>query len=320
MLRHLRDRKHKNNKFFYYLNAYASLVLPAFGFRRRIDRLKQRFPVPDAEMQRRLDYYCKLQTPAKLTTSVSVNEFMAEKKTVYFFDLFHHLRYFPRTTRFRYVFGDVTEVPEEPAIVKSRPIGGDNANSVLMRLEQIRHFFFVKDDLAFRDKKPMLVWRGRLHLQVPKEKRLPFLQRFHDRPGFDVGHVNKGDTYPALRRPMMSVAEQLQYKYILSLEGVDVATNLKWIMSSNSLCFSEKLRFETWFMEGQLIPGVHYVEVADDFSDVEEKIAYYERHPEAAETIIANANAYIRQFLDRDREDLLGHWVMMRYLDRCTPI
>lgn len=34
----------------------------------------------------------------------------------------------------------------------------------------------------------------------------------------------------------MSVEDQKRYRYIVSLEGYDVATNLKWIMNSNSLC------------------------------------------------------------------------------------
>ncbi|TOQ08578.1 glycosyl transferase family 90, partial [Vibrio parahaemolyticus] len=73
---------------------------------------------------------------------------------------------------------------------------------------------------------------------------------------------------------------------ILSLEGMDVATNLKWIMSSNSLCFTPKLRYETWFMEGKLKAGVHFVQVKDDFSDLDEKMDYYLEHPDKAEEII----------------------------------
>lgn len=314
MLRQLKDLKYKRNKVFYYLNAYASLVLPRTGFCNRIDRLLEIHTERDPDLQQRIDYYCKLKSTTALSSSVSLKEFMIKRKTAYFFDLFHHLRYFPDSIRFSYVFGDVTRVPTEPSIVKSRPIEGDNVNSVLMRLDQVRHFFFVKDNLQFREKIPNLVWRGRLHLKTKKEKRLSFLQKFHGKPNFDVGHVNKGDTYPELRRQMMSISEQLQYKYILSLEGNDVATNLKWIMSSNSLCFSEKPRFETWYMEGRLVPGVHYVEISDDFNDIEEKIAYYERNVEEAETIISNANAYVKQFMDVDREDLLGHLVLSRYL------
>ena len=114
-------------------------------------------------------------------------------------------------------------------------------------------------------------------------------------------------------------ANQTEFKYILSLEGVDVATNLKWIMSSNSLCFSQRPRFETWFMEGRLIPNVHYVEIAEDFSDINDKIAFYERHPEEALRIIANANAYITQFMNADDEALLAHLVVARYFKFCSP-
>jgi spore maturation protein CgeB len=62
---------------------------------------------------------------------------------------------------------------------------------------------------------------------------------------------------------------------------------------------------------------VHYVEIADDFSDFEEKIDYYEHHPEEAEQIIANANAYTRQFLNSEREALLSYLVIQRYLNLC---
>ena len=73
-------------------------------------------------------------------------------------------------------------------------------------------------------------------------------------------------------------------------------------------------------MEGLLQPGVHFVEIADDFSDVEEKIDYYEKHPDEAEQIIANANAYTLQFLEPATEDLLSLLVIQRYLALCRPV
>ena len=72
-------------------------------------------------------------------------------------------------------------------------------------------------------------------------------------------------------------------------------------------------------MEGRLIPNVHYVEIAEDFSDIDDKIAFYERHPEEALRIIANANAYITQFMNADDEALLAHLVVARYLEFCSP-
>lgn len=84
----------------------------------------------------------------------------------------------------------------------------------------------------------------------------------------------------------MSITDQLKYKFVISLEGNDVATNLKWIMLSNSVCFMRKPRVESWFMEGSLIPNHHYVLLDDEFSDLEDKIDYYSKHTDKALAII----------------------------------
>ncbi len=316
---HIIKRRHKNDRIGYYLKSYGGLLLPDAVFRRKTEKLLARYPELPEALIVRLHYYCKLETPCELKGPVSLKKFRYHKKTAYFFDLYPHVRAFPKDAHFHAIFGDVVVVPEQPSFVKSRPIYGDNHNSVLMKLDAVRHFTFVDDSQPFRTKRADLVWRGRLHLDVAKERRLDFLQQFAAKRHFDIGHINGGDVYPKYRKPRMSIDEQLQFKYILSLEGVDVATNLKWIMSSNSLCFSQSLKYETWYMEGRLQPGVHFVEIADDFSDVEEKIDYYERHPEEAEQIIANAKEYTRQFLDPDVEDLLAHHVIKRYLEYCRP-
>lgn len=319
MVMHVFKRRHKNDRIGYYLKSYGGLLLPDSVFRDKANKLLSRYPDLPNVWKSRLDYYCKLDTRCELTDAMSLADFRSHKKSAYFFDLYPHLRAFPKDSRFLAMFGDVVIVPDQPSFVKSRPIHGDNRNSVLMKLDAVRHFMFVNDPQPFRAKRAGLTWRGRLHLDVAKERRLDFLQQFSSQQRFDIGHINGGDVYPEYRKPRMSIDEQLQFKYILSLEGVDVATNLKWIMSSNSLCFSQSLKYETWYMEGRLQPGVHFVEIADDFSDVDEKIDYYERHPEEAEQIIANANAYTRQFLDRDAEDLLAHCVIKRYLECCRP-
>ena len=72
-------------------------------------------------------------------------------------------------------------------------------------------------------------------------------------------------------------------------------------------------RYETWFMEGRLQAGIHYVPLAPDFDDLEDKILYYERHPDEAHAIIRNANAYVSPFLDARREQLLSILVIYKY-------
>ena len=111
----------------------------------------------------------------------------------------------------------------------------------------------------------------------------------------------------------MSIYDQLAYKFIFCIEGVDTATSIKWVMSSNSLCVMPKPKYETWFMEGKLQANVHYIEVNEDFSDAEEKIQYYMKHEDEALKIINNANNYINQFQNLKREKLISLLVMDKY-------
>ena len=65
--------------------------------------------------------------------------------------------------------------------------------------------------------------------------------------------------------------------------------------------------------EGTLRPGYHYVEVKEDFSDLEEKLRYYIAHPDEAEEIIRHAHEYVDQFRDKERERIISLVVMDKY-------
>ena len=118
----------------------------------------------------------------------------------------------------------------------------------------------------------------------------------------------------------MSLKEHLNYKFILAIEGNDVASNLKWVMSSNSLAFMVKPTYETWFMEGLLIPNHHYVLLEDDYSDLEKKIRYYTEHREEAKAIITNAHEYIEQFKEQKREDVISLKVLEKYFKHSSQL
>ena len=232
-----------------------------------------------------------------------------EASDVYYFDAVEYLVYFDCDKMANTLFGDVNYSPDFPSIVKSRPVG-DSRNSVLLKLNKVRHFNFVNDRRDFSSKKDQLIGRG--FLSEGKTLRVSFLERHFGNPLCDVGHVNdfRGNQW---RVGYASVYEQLAYKFILCWEGNDVASNLKYVMSSSSLAVATKPKFETWFMEGQLVGGVHYVEIKDDFSDLDEKIIYYSTHIDEAEKIIENANSFTRQFQDRRREDLISLLVLDKY-------
>ena len=98
-----------------------------------------------------------------------------------------------------------------------------------------------------------------------------------------------------------------------------MATNLKWILNSNSLCIMPRPRFETWFLEGRLRAGVHYAELADDFSNLQQLFDHYEQHPEEALAIIRQANAYTRQFKNTQAEVMLSQHVCQAYFAATQP-
>jgi hypothetical protein len=308
-------RRHKPSRVRYYLGELPNLILPRSYFARRLDRIGRRIGVDDPDVADRIDYYNRIGKPFGLPEGPTIAEFRRERRSTYHLDLAKHLRIFDSNLRVRYVFGDVIDVPPVPSFVKSRPIQGDNQNAVLMPLDHARHFVFVRDRIPFEAKQDGLSWRGVIHRHNPRERRREFLEKFQGHPSFDVGHVGDDPEIAHLRRPFLSIDQQLQRKFVLSLEGNDVATNMKWIMSSQSACVACRPRYETWFMEGLLKPGIHYIEVADDFSNLETQLHHYATHPEETRRIIAAANEWVARFTDPDRESLIAHQVARRFFE-----
>lgn len=264
------------------------------------------------DLQARVNYYCQLNEPFIVSSrAVRNDKFVRTKSFAYFADLKRITRHFPDYYRFDYLFGDVVDIPSVPTFVKSRPICNGNENSVLLKLNAIRHYQFVEDTKPFGDKLPLAVWRGMVYHQHRRE----FVDRYYESKFANIGHNDDSLVHESAYKGFMSIQEQLNHRYIVSVEGKDVATNLKWAMASNSLVMMRKPKFETWFMEGQLIAGVHYVELKEDFSDLEEKVQFYNEHPQQAEIIVRNAQAYVKQFLDEKQELIVSLLVAQKYFN-----
>ena len=207
-------------------------------------------------------------------------------------------------------FGDWTTICETPSIVKTRPLSGDNINNVILNLDKVRHFVFLKDKRTFASKWDKAVFRGAAY--QPHRRR--FMEKFFGHPLVDCGNTaEKSDLPKEWSAPLITLYDHLKYKFVISLEGTDVASNLKWVMSSNSVAVMPRPKYESWFMEGRLQPGVHYIEIKDDYSDLEDKIQYYSTHVEEAEAIIRNAHAFVEQFRDKEREELISILVLEKY-------
>jgi len=311
--------KHKNNKFTYYLANYARQLIPGIFYRLRLNKQLAKINNYDAvSINNRVNYYNRLELTKALPDETGTNSGLKIKKhyKTYCFDTYLYTRYFNPNLKINFLFGDITNVPEHPSILKSRPISEDNANSVILKLDKVRHFTFTKDKTNFVDKKDMLVGRSKIN----QSHRARFVEMYFDHPLCDIGNVTKKGMYTQWQAPRLTISEQLKFKFILCLEGNDVASNLKWVMSSNSIAVMPKPKYETWFMEATLIPNFHYILIKDDYSDLEERLNYYLEHTEEALQIISNAHQYINTFKNKKQEDLISLLVLQKYFQKTGQI
>lgn len=312
-------KRYKPNKQWFYLRSFAGLLVPRIFFTSRLTgRLESLEKREDkAYILDRVNYYNKLSASFRLPESAGKLKELNRKsaRTMYFLDSARIVRWFDGDFRWCTAFGDVNYVAPVPSVAKSRPLCPDNANNVLLKLNRYRHYNFLNDPVCPQDKLPSAVFRADIG-DPEKQNRVEFMQRYFGSAVCNCGSIRNMPGLPAeWLTPKMPVGEMLKYRFILAIEGNDVATNLKWVMSSNSVAVMPSPTCETWFMEGRLLPDVHYVEIRPDFSDLEEKVDYYNRHPEKVAAIVAQANRYCRQFLDAEREDLIALGVMKKYFE-----
>lgn len=140
----------------YYLKSFVRNAIPRRYLAQQLEHLCMSLNEKELSfIKERVDYYNQLNAPFTLNQdAVREEDFhLKNNPSFYYFDLKEYTRYFPKQFRFNYLFGDITHVPENPTIVKSRPIHGNNQNAIVMKLDKLRHFHFVDDALAFEDKK-----------------------------------------------------------------------------------------------------------------------------------------------------------------------
>lgn len=303
---------HKNIKLLYYLKGVYLEVLTNTNMQFSIAKELAALTTKELEtVKTRLKYYCNIDQEFSLTDcTIPIHQLKRPKRTTtYYFDLIEYTRYFNTNLKLKYLFGDIVEIPELPTLVKSRPILGPNENSILFKFNKIRHFTFTDDRKGWATKKDALIGRA----NVKQEHRRAFYRKYFEHPLCDLGQINKNTTHDQWYKPKITIKDHLKYKFILCLEGNDVASNLKWVMSSNSLAVMPKPKFETWFMEGHLKPNEHYVAIKDDYSDLEERLEYYLSKPQAAIELTQHANAYVRSFRNAKIENVLCYLVLEKY-------
>ena len=212
-----------------------------------------------------------------------------------------------------------------PYFTKTRRI--DNKNGILLNFNYNRHWGDIPNvkhqDINFKDKINKLVWRGTTTGEGNdsfsfENNRLLCVKKYFNHDKCNIGFSQKVQNVSIDNKYLknnMSIKEQLKYKYILSIEGNDVASGLKWQLYSNSVVFMRKPKIVSWAMEDKLEPYIHYIPIKDDFSDLIEQIEYADKNYDKCLNIIKNANKFIEQFLDQKKEELIHFLVIKKYFN-----
>ncbi len=322
-MQNLKSSNAKRRKLLYYLY-HTPLVyfFPSIISRLRLKNILNN-SFQEEYIQSRVGYYFKktsnfrVSNEGKNLSELFWNQFFKNKQNSHFIDFYNLLQFFNKKYKVDFIYSTKDYIdssvakkhPPYPTFVKSRPVGFNNQNSILLKLNQVKLFHFIKDPKKFENKKNQAVWRGDIRNNSQREY---FVKNFYRTPLFDIGQTSpKQDV--AWMKSFMSIKDQLDFKFIFCLEGKCISTNLYWAMSSNSVCIMPKPKYESWFMEGRLEDGVHYIEVKDDFSDAQEKIEFYNNNNDKCLEIIQNAQKFVKQFKNAKQERLIQLLILKQY-------
>jgi len=227
------------------------------------------------------------------------------------------------------ILGDVSDAGEKFLFSKSRLEDPNGTYTLIKCLEEVRHWESINSTdlltsigmgrgsnteiLRYSDKKSAAVFigatsGGSFGWDLRSGNRFCLVEKYgaSNNPkinvGFSVFGQDAEDFYYRYRKPALSISQQRQYKYIISVEGNDKDSGLQWKLKSNSVVFMPRPKISSWLMETTLIPNYHYIELRDDFEDLEEKINWCDNNYKKCIEIMTNAHNYMSQFEDLQRE------------------
>jgi hypothetical protein len=165
-----------------------------------------------------------------------------------------------------------------------------------------RHYFYCSLYHDFRSfhrgiplnkKIPKIVYAGRLHNSsrfnfLRKREKTGIIEGITQREYFYSDAVSK-ENVVCEKGKWIESKEMVEYKYILDMDGNACTWDATaWKLNSGSVLFKVESGWRQWFYDS-FHPWIHYVPIADDFSDLQEKYHWCETHPVECETMVSNA-------------------------------
>ena len=97
----------------------------------------------------------------------------------------------------------------------------------------------------------------------------------------------------------LNYEQQSKYKYIIHIEGHVEAFRLSSELAMRMVILKVDSQWKVWFSD-LLIPGVHYVPVKSDLSNLIQQIQWCRGHDKECEQIALNAREFYEKYLNKD--------------------
>ena len=191
---------------------------------------------------------------------------------------------------------------------------------IIWNLNSVRHFGWFErarnQDIPWHEKKLGALWRGFMtgFMDISKNAteldqclsnprcRFVYETKLRNSSLIDAALIGVYSHYKGgtscngvpLRVSQQATLEEIQsYKVIVSLEGNDVSSALKWNLMSNSVVVMPPPTKTSWAMEELLEPWVHYIPVHANLSNLEEMIRWVGANDKHAQQIAERATLFI---------------------------
>ncbi len=151
-------------------------------------------------------------------------------------------------------------------------------------------------------------WRGAItgFEDLKKNERFKIVKFATQYPDFfDVGFSNinlikkdKKTTKNYLKKDKYQPCDQLEYKYLLSIDGNAFAGSFFWQLFSNSVILKNQSNYLEWYYS-KLNNNEHYVEFSSE-KELLQKIIFLNKNENFAKSIIKNANDFANVYLTNE--------------------
>jgi Glycosyl transferase family 90 len=120
-----------------------------------------------------------------------------------------------------------------------------------------------------------------------------------------------------LTRARVERTDQIRFRYLVEIDGISNAWSAAFtamIMGSCILKVASPMQFRQWYYAKRLA-WKHYIPIASDLSDLEEKIGWALRHPRQAKRIAANGRKLASELRYAREVELAAQKIAARFAD-----